>query len=64
MELSSYERSSSAARAESEIAVAVAERGLDSWRAAKLAWLDSFSAFVAEEAMSARTPLVGVRSAG
>ncbi len=34
---------------EAESAVAVAERGLASWREAKEAWLDSFAAFVAQE---------------
>ncbi|MGD1049582.1 MAG: hypothetical protein ABR947_00745 [Solirubrobacteraceae bacterium] len=34
---------------EAEAAVAVAECGLASWRAAKAAWLDSFAAFIAQE---------------
>ena len=45
----------SSAHAEAETAVAVAERGLDSWRAAKLAWLHSFAAFAAHEAAAAPT---------
>jgi hypothetical protein len=36
-----------------ESSVAVAERGLAAWRAAKAAWLDSFAAFVAPEAEAA-----------
>jgi len=36
--------------AEADMAIAVAERGLDAWRAAKAAWLDSFAAFAAQEA--------------
>jgi hypothetical protein len=38
---------------EAEAAVAVAERGLATWRAAKAAWLDSFAAFAAQEAAAA-----------
>jgi hypothetical protein len=41
-----------AALPEADMAVAVAERGLDAWRAAKAAWLDSFAVFVAQEAAS------------
>ena len=40
---------------EAQMAVGVAECGLDSWRAAKTAWLDSFAVFAAAEA--AATPL-------
>jgi hypothetical protein len=38
---------------EAQMAVGVAECGLDSWRAAKAAWLDSFAAFAAAEAAAA-----------
>jgi hypothetical protein len=38
------------AHSEAEAAVDVAERGLTTWRAAKLAWLDSFAAVAAQEA--------------
>jgi hypothetical protein len=41
---------------EADAAVAVAERGLTSWRAAKAAWLDSFAAFAAQEAAAPTSP--------
>jgi hypothetical protein len=41
------------AHSEAEAAVAVAERGLAAWRAAKAAWLDSFATFEAQEAAAA-----------
>jgi hypothetical protein len=44
------------AHSEAEAAVAVAERGLATWRAAKADWLDSFAAFAAQEATAA-TPI-------
>jgi hypothetical protein len=50
MERRNHDLSRVRTQAESETAVAVAERGLESWRAAKAAWLDSFAAFVAQEA--------------
>jgi len=53
MDQLNHDLARSSAHAEAESAVAVAERGLDSWRAAKLAWLDSFAAFVAQEAAAA-----------
>jgi hypothetical protein len=55
MERRNHDIARSSAHAEADTAVAVAERGLDSWRAAKLAWLDSFAAFVAQEAAAAPT---------
>jgi len=55
MERRNHDIAWSSAHAEADTAVAVAERGLDSWRAAKLAWLDSFAAFVAQEAAAAPT---------
>ncbi|MGA2757547.1 MAG: hypothetical protein ABSF58_09350 [Solirubrobacteraceae bacterium] len=64
MNLAANDASRSAARAEAEAAVAVAERGLESWRQAKAEWLASFSAFVAAEATSAPTALAGAGRAG
>jgi hypothetical protein len=50
MEDRSAELAFARSHSEAEAAAAVAERGLASWRAAKAAWLDSFAAFMAQEA--------------
>lgn len=52
MERRDYELAGVSVQPEADSAVAVAERGLESWRAAKAAWLDSFAAFAAEEALA------------
>lgn len=55
MEHRNHQWSGASAQTETETTVAVAERGLESWRAAKAAWLDSFAAFMAQEAASTPT---------
>jgi hypothetical protein len=53
MDTCTYERPGRSGHTGAEAAVTVAERGLDSWRSAKAAWLDSFALFVAQEAAAA-----------
>jgi len=55
MEHRNHQWSGSSTQTEADTTVAVAERGLESWRAAKAAWLDSFAAFAAQEAASTPT---------
>jgi len=53
MDTCTHERPARSGHTGAEDAVAVAERGLDSWRSAKAAWLDSFELFLAQEAAAA-----------
>ena len=64
MNLAAHDPSRNSARAEAEAAIAVAERGRESWREAKAEWLASFSAFVAAEATSTASALAGAGGAG
>jgi hypothetical protein len=57
MEHRSPQLASAGARSEADAAVEVAERGLATWRTAKVAWLDSFAAFVAQEAAASTSPV-------
>ena len=48
-----------------EAAVCVAERGLTAWREAKIAWLDSFAVFDAQEcALSGAAPRIAPHDRG
>ncbi|MGA2007517.1 MAG: hypothetical protein ABSH27_08190 [Solirubrobacteraceae bacterium] len=61
MDTCTYERPGRSGHTGAEAAVAVAERGLDSWRSAKAAWLDSFELFVAQEAAAAPSAAEGMQ---